>query len=706
MPKKKTLDGKQVFEFLNQIAVDEEHQNEVTVLPFMCGSGKSTAISYKIRDVIEKAEATGEGLLIVTDRTDRMADYLHPHDRELEAFLAEHEDQVTVMTHKNVGEAYSRQFYTPVLMMTTQRYFRLTVEEINKLLKWKQGRRPLILFDERPELVTIVTLDAKKLSDCLVAVNNSSRHLKWAGFGPDFTIKRAKEAFSYFSEILYEIETGEKNFYCFWSWMEKSEKENLWRILDEDYHEYLKEKNRINSFGGEEYYEDIHTKIRAIFEMAYRNILFCRKKRISDKSYYDYLSVLLDNNSLVNDVNAKAIILDSTAELTPEYAMNRYHCPETAIITRRLDNLRIKLINIPAGKTRLANDKEYRRYISDCVKLYFDEKVASSVNDESQWAIFCHTELEYELQKRFNEERIEHFGNIKGKNDYRDAKHILQIGVNRFPDDVYYLYYLQHHPDIASRFENMQFALRVEKGGMSLPLPECLVDVTEETRTTHDLAEFFGGNDKYLETSMLPDEPSDPPDGKKLFDLRLDKEKILSQAEIIERQMRDNRGEMSRIMNALLLAEIEQNLFRGTIRNSDSEEVFTFHLFINTTRYADLIRLMHQRYDKLGAVIETEELPLNTALRKLINRKGESYAKAFIRWHDEVLETGETYTPQRIREAIGLTGENGIRTYEQMIYQNKQVLRLLMTGEQKLVGGKPKKGVYVKKGNWMSNKPL
>ena len=42
-----------VLELINKYAADEEHKDKVTVLPLMCGTGKSTAISYKMRECIE-----------------------------------------------------------------------------------------------------------------------------------------------------------------------------------------------------------------------------------------------------------------------------------------------------------------------------------------------------------------------------------------------------------------------------------------------------------------------------------------------------------------------------------------------------------------------------------------------------------------------------------------------------------------------------
>ncbi len=72
-----------VLDLINEVAADRDHIQDISVLPLMCGTGKSTAISYKIKETIEQAKETGHGLLIITDRVDRMDDYMHPYIPDL-----------------------------------------------------------------------------------------------------------------------------------------------------------------------------------------------------------------------------------------------------------------------------------------------------------------------------------------------------------------------------------------------------------------------------------------------------------------------------------------------------------------------------------------------------------------------------------------------------------------------------------------------
>lgn len=635
------LDGKQVFEIINQIVADEEKRDEVTVLPLICGSGKSTAISYMIRQTIEQADETGNGLLVVTDRKDRMHDYMTPYDAELAEFLRNNKHKVTIMTRETVKDAYSKLKHAPVLMMTTQRYFRLSIEEINGFLQWEKGNRSLILLDERPELKTIVELNGKKLADCNEAIKASFPIL----YNKALEVWETKK---HFENFVYDLQNSEicsqqDKLYCFWSWCNEFELENYKSIFDENFVDISKKRETINVYGGSENYEDIYTRIKAIRVMENGKALFSQRKMLNNV-FEDKLSIILDNYSLVKNVNAKVIILDGTADLSPEYTIDSYD-PYKAIDTKRsLDKLKIKLINIPTAKHRF-NNQEYRKYVLDCVKLYYEENIAP-VADEHQYAVFSYQLLQHDLVKLFGKRHVEHFGNIKGKNDFGQSKHIMQIGVNRFPDEIYYLLYSAHHPEVVAQFEN-----------------------------ANDAYDYF---DEY---EILAGE------------------QIVSQSNKIEKQMSELTGQTRKIMNNMLLAEIEQNLFRGIIRNSDSEEDFTFHLFINTTAYEDLIKLMRDRYVGLGAQINEERLPIKTAVQKIMMRNEKTYLQLMIDWHDKQLKVGEEYTPKMIREALMMQGKKGVRQYERMI-ENCEVLRILLNSERKIVDGKEARGKYIKKANW------
>ena len=655
------MNAQDVVQLINDIRSNPQQDDKIHVLPLMCGTGKSTAISYLIRQTIEEVADTGNGLLVVTDRIDRMDDYMHPYDPDLKNYLMNHEDQVCIMTSDNIEEANRVQRTVPVLMMTTQRYFRLFLTEINEYLKWKGGRRPLVIIDEYPELMTEVELDNRNLAECEAAIANTFQ--KKYRIPPTMEIQQVKDEFYRFICELRAGVCGKRdNLHCFWSWLSDDDTmDGFSNFYDPDFEKVTEKRKEINIFGGGSHYEDIYTRYKAIRQLKNHNALVCQRK-YKDGNYSDSMHLILDNYDLIHDIQAKVIILDGTADLSPQYLPERFQFSQNT--NRRLDHLHIKLINYPTGKTALLSSMEKQEQLLDYVQLYFSETISDSNKSENEWALFTYLAMERAFKKQFGRRNVEHFGNIKGKNDFREARHIFQIGLNRYPDEIYYLYYLAKNPEARNRYSNMENEYNY------VPIP----------------------------TDYPPDAPPDYVyDGDVTYEREnIKQEVVLAQSDEIDAEMQDLKGETRDIMNRMLLAEIEQNLFRGIIRNSDSEEDFTFHLFINTDNYADLIDLMRQRYEPLGATIDFAPFSLTVALQKSLNRKGSTYIQRLVRWHDSLPYNAE-YTPALIREKIGMTNTSAVSSYQQMLHHNPAI-RILMNEE------KQKRGLYKKENNWILRK--
>ena len=663
------LDGKQVFEIIHSIAADLEHKDEITVLPLMCGSGKSTAISYLIRQTIEESEETGNGLLVVTDRKDRMEDYMKPYDDELCGYLMQNQDKIVIMTHENIQEAHNKKYFVPVLMMTTQRYFHLSTEEIEEYLIWKGGRRALIVIDERPELITTIDLDARKLSECKVAIENSFQHEYMAKPTNelDATIKFFNE---FTNQLRYEEKNDKDNLHCFWSWYTEENRNTSMLYADEfmngDYAWISKHREEVNGYGGGTYYDDIFTRLKAIRQLRNSNALLSQTRNKLTSNLFYTLYSLLDNYELIRDVNAKVVILDGTADLSPDYLPARYVFKNEFDVKRPLKNLHIKLVNISTGKTAMFFSPEMQERVVDCAEMYINEVIETEgLVPEKDIALFTYKGFENTVKRRIKRITTEHFGNIKGKNDFREVQHIVQIGINRFPDEVYYLYFLLYHPDILDSYENMEKAYNHTL--------EYDISIRENEGK---ITESYDGPGESIKNG-------------------LDFNKVVAQSMEIESQMKEVNGETASIMNHILLAELEQNLFRGIIRNSNCETDFFFHLFINTNNYKDLIKLMRERYEPLGASIEITELPFEIILQKIMNRHGNPYNKKLLAWHDTELKNGQKYTPADIRNGIGMCNKSAIKSYEQMLSDNP-VIRVLLSEEKA-----GKRGEYIKKQNWI-----
>lgn len=112
---------------IDEAQEDISTSDKISVFNLQCGTGKSTAIRLKIRQVIEANN--GDGLIVITDSLDRMRDYVQPDDPELQELFKQHADKIAIMTHENFDEVKYTQRSCPVLIMSTQRYIYLTPKE-------------------------------------------------------------------------------------------------------------------------------------------------------------------------------------------------------------------------------------------------------------------------------------------------------------------------------------------------------------------------------------------------------------------------------------------------------------------------------------------------------------------------------------------------------------------------------------------------
>ena len=130
--------------FLDEHIYSTTTTDKITVFPIQCGVGKSTYIKYLIADTLQHGN---DGLIIVTDEIDRMKDYATSNDDcgiDLEYIQRLH-DKIAILTNEDIAEGMRTQRSKPILLMTTQRYFNLTRDEIIPFTKHDKGIRNKII---------------------------------------------------------------------------------------------------------------------------------------------------------------------------------------------------------------------------------------------------------------------------------------------------------------------------------------------------------------------------------------------------------------------------------------------------------------------------------------------------------------------------------------------------------------------------------
>lgn len=435
--------------------VQQENRDKVSVLPFACGLGKSTAISYKIAEVL-KSDGT-DGLIVVTDRVDRMHKYKTPTDDRLEFLRNElelHGNEISILEHETIREEEARQNSCRVLIMSTQRFLQiLTRDQIIGYTSWEHGKRPLILIDERPGVLeqkrlTIKNINAvEEILGDLRPNNNDVVEQDWCVKQWEHVAKVLKEDNRKYSRMRTE---GEDSTYFFCQ-------HNLPQMTEDDERFY-----RFISANSYVFYQDKKDYIGTIkaahrFLTGWSIVERTYSKNTWTTKYYS----LIDYQDKIKDIGAKVIILDGTADLSPEYNSDLYDVKESPAYRRWLDRLKINLVNYPT--TREALSKEDPQLLAEQIKNYAWRR---NKGKGRRSVVFTYKakddgkkHLETELQALFNNEEspcnVDHLGAIHGKNDYNDASLIIQFGLHQFSRSGYMLYAINDNALLLDKLKNM-----------------------------------------------------------------------------------------------------------------------------------------------------------------------------------------------------------------------------------------------------------
>ncbi|MBQ7866118.1 MAG: hypothetical protein IJ350_07075 [Clostridia bacterium] len=99
-----------------------------------------------------------------------MDEYVSPvpeRDPELYDYLQAQNDRIAILKMgANLPALFSKAKRSPVVILTTQRYFSMDKEDIKDILTWGQGKhRSLILFDESPIMTDRISITRQLLNE-------------------------------------------------------------------------------------------------------------------------------------------------------------------------------------------------------------------------------------------------------------------------------------------------------------------------------------------------------------------------------------------------------------------------------------------------------------------------------------------------------------------------------------------------------------
>lgn len=401
-------------QFLDGQIKPSDNVNIVDVFPIRCGLGKSTYIKYRLYQAL----LTNEKLIVVTDEIDRLKDYITGGD--LIEYIKRNQNKLTLLTSDNVGTEMKTLHLKNIVLMTTQRYFNFTIDEIKELTK----NRKIIIFDEKPYFNEQININIKTFNNIdtalHIALDNTVEQANKDWLITQWELLRAK-----FQNIITEYEKLNTN-----------GKLELWHYkanetISENDEKFIRLVNKYR-LKLQKYDVESYKNILAIIQMVYDGATFTSykiKSKSQEQKYENYFTVFIDNKDKMISSGAKIYVLDGTADVSPDYQVSYINMIDCSDFLIPLDKLTINCVNISTSRIRF--DKPDRNKYIDCIVNYIE-----SLPHKCD-VIFTYQKIEPALKK--HSYTVNHFSNIKGKNDYRDKANIVQIGLNRYSDLAYKL---------------------------------------------------------------------------------------------------------------------------------------------------------------------------------------------------------------------------------------------------------------------------
>lgn len=470
-PKAKEKLTKQQEQFFNdmfELVMTDVDTSHVTTIPARCGIGKSTFVkvltSLLITDEAMRMQPTG--MVVITDSIERLKDWGNILDikeqlRNVEAlnedfgFMSQNFDKdlfnrrVSILTSENCFvEQMIEQKYKPIVMLTTQRYFRMDEQKREELFHFKWGgkdyERKIILCDEKPYFSEILDIGIKNVNDISTALKDGLtdkvEEKKWV-------CNQFEKFREYFINTLEEKEDlrKDKNIYLYHrpdrhSITESGEDDKFFKIISDN----------INSLYP--LYNDILRDLNLIKIILSSGAWFISKK-IKDKEsgnkYQKCFECIVDHeDAFYLKSSRKCFVFDATADIDPAYKNLKYIAPiQNSDIYCSPINLTITVIDEMTSKSRMNNPYESNKIIGRVIK-----HMDNSGLDKESTVVLSYKAVE----NKFSNYRYHgHFGALKGSNDFRELSKMAHVGLFRKPTLTYFIEFCAIYPEYMQEIQRM-----------------------------------------------------------------------------------------------------------------------------------------------------------------------------------------------------------------------------------------------------------
>lgn len=410
-----------VFNFKDDGVIDVNYNR--------CGLGKSTLIKCILHNLVNVFDAhifeggtdiltvDNFGAIVVTDKLDRLEDIQSYRNLKDRCYFMKYDKQDEYVIYKNskieFEEQLSLQFKYPIVLLSTQKYFKMTKEERSMLYKWSGGERKIKFIDEKPYIIQPHVIDERYLTDINVALEKLHKNED-----KEFLIDYWKKVYQKFDN-LRDVYTA---YDC--NWISGNGKSELLNIATDKKFFNILEENV-----SKKVYDDI-TKLK---DISKNGCLFIA----SNDKYSDNTRqfILIENNTDKFDTDkCKNIIFDATA-----YFDNHYTISEKYELFKENDDkdTDINIHNIQVGTSQ--NSLKTKENLIGTISAYINTNLDSNI------LVATHGKksgIYQQFARKLDTNELIYFGDIKGKNDWQDKDTMVHVGFNRKSNYVYLATYI------------------------------------------------------------------------------------------------------------------------------------------------------------------------------------------------------------------------------------------------------------------------
>lgn len=597
--------------------MNDKDTDKVTCFSPRCGIGKSTFINTFINYCVgEKKTDTPIGIVVVTDsvkRLEELSSFSEFKEKEKEYWGEKYKQYknyhynnfmnrvIVLNSTESLQEQMQRQHYKPIVLLTTQRYFMMPDKLREQLFTYsfnnKSYKRNIVIFDERPQFFEQVSINTENLSLLESALYEG---LNDEVMDKKFVTNQFREFKISLTDKMDELESMNENNRITMYWKDKT-----CNSITKNDQLFFKIINA-NMDSLTQKYSKFQRDMWALQEIMENGAIFNATKKRNGE-YRRSFTVLRDNRDCFYlGEDKKFFVFDATAEIDPRYDVDYTKIYDTKKYNKPL-NMTITNVCMNTAKGYLANEKN-----ADMIKQSLLSEVGKKLDESHRNKEDVLIVVYQNFKKWFKEYKyVGYFGNLKGFNDYKDLDCMAHVGINRFPNMVYFYIYCGTHMRFYRSLQDMTIAESID-----------FFNKIENSREEKD------ENDKLRRENTRED-----------F-LKL---------------------ELKYVMLRSMLVDFEQNIFRLAIRNYDNKlpvHIWTFYDIGNEV-YKNLSDIIEERYKPYGVTFTYEKTPEKLQIASVMNRKPPegkkmTNAQKILQWHNSLPDETE-YKIAELLEATGLT---------------------------------------------------